>query len=112
VLLVAPLPIPSALVEAVRDEQAVLFAGAGLSFGVLGVSGGSLRDAIGARIVNDYPSYDFSTRSFEDVCDEYVAINDRTGLVDELAAAIPTNATPSDAHEAAVKAFGYIVTTN
>jgi hypothetical protein len=105
-------PIPSALVEAVRHQDAVLFAGAGLSFGVLGVSGGTLRDAIGAKIVNDYPSYDLSTRAFEDVCDEYVAINDRTGLVDQLAAAIPTNVAPSDAHLAAVKAFGYIVTTN
>ena len=104
--------IPSALIEAVRRHDAVLFAGAGLSLGVLGVSAGSLRDAIGAKIVADYPSYDLSTRSFEDVCDEYVAVNDRRGLVDELADRIPTNVAPSEAHVAAVKAFGYIVTTN
>jgi NAD-dependent SIR2 family protein deacetylase len=112
VLLVVATPIPNALVDAVRNRQAVLFAGAGISVGVLGISGGSLRDAIGAEIAKDYPDYDWSARSFEDVCDEYVAINDRTRLVDQLAARIPTSVAPSDAHRAAVKAFGYVITTN
>jgi len=104
--------IPVALVSAVRDRQAVLFAGAGLSFNTLGVSGASLRDEIGAQIVNDYPSYDPSTRSLEDVCDEYVAINDRIRLVNELAALIPKNAPPSQGHVSAVKLFRFIITTN
>lgn len=111
-LVMASPHIPGALVDAVRRGEAVLFAGAGLSVGVLGVSGVSLRDAIGAKIIDDYPSYDVSTRSFEDVCDEYVAVNDRTRLVEVLADRIPTNVSPSTAHMAAVKTFGYIVTTN
>ncbi len=104
--------IPGALVSAVRDRQAVLFAGAGLSLKTLGVSGASLRDEIGTQIVDDYPSYDPSTRSLEDVCDEYVAINDRIRLVNELAAQIPKNASPSQGHVSAVKLFRFIITTN
>lgn len=104
--------IPNALISAVRDRQAVLFAGAGLSFGTLGVSAFDLRDAIGALIGNDYPGYDHSTRSLEDVCDEYVAINDRIGLVNELAARIPRNTVPSKGHTAAVESFRFIITTN
>ena len=87
--------IPNALVNAVRGRQAVLFAGAGLSVETIGVRAVDVRDAIGAQIANDYPGYDYAARSIEDVCDEYVAINDRLGLVNELAALIPKNAAPS-----------------
>jgi hypothetical protein len=104
--------IPQSLVTAVRDRQAVLFAGAGLSLGTLQVGGRDVRDAIGAQIKNDYDTYDPSTRSVEDVCDEYVAINDRIGLVNALAALIPKNAPPSAGHVLAVRRFRYIVTTN
>jgi hypothetical protein len=104
--------IPNALVKAVRDRQAVLFAGAGLSVETIGVRAVDVRDAIGVQIANDYPGYDPSTRSIEDVCDEYVAINDRLGLVNALAALIPKNAAPSEGHLAAVDSFRFIVTTN
>jgi hypothetical protein len=104
--------IPNALINAVRGRQAVLFAGAGLSIDTIGVSAVDVRDAIGAQIANDYPGYDCSTRSIEDVCDEYVAINDRLGLVNQLAALIPKNAAPSEGHVAAVDSFRFIVTTN
>jgi hypothetical protein len=107
-----PPDIPNALVRAVRDRQAVLFAGAGMSLKALGVAGLELRNAIGALIAQDYPEYDPETRTFEDTCDEYVAINDRTGLVNELASMIPKNAAPTEAHVAAVDAFRFIVTTN
>jgi hypothetical protein len=71
-----------------------------------------LRDRIGAEIAKDFPQYDPSTRTLEDVCDEFVAINDRISLVNELAAQIPKDAPPSGAHLAAVGAFRFIVTTN
>lgn len=106
------LQIPGALVDAVRDRQALLFAGAGLSASTLKLAGRELRDAIGAKVAGDYPDYDVASRSFEDVCDEYAAINDRHGLVNLLAARIPQNAPPSAGHLAAVQAFRFIVTTN
>jgi hypothetical protein len=104
--------IPNALVNAVRDRETVLFAGAGISSGVLGIRGSDVRDAIGAQIAQDFPEYDPMTRSLEDVCDEYVAINDRITLVNELAGLIPKNAAPSAAHLAAAECFRFIVTTN
>jgi len=106
------LRIPQALVEAVKQRQAVLFAGAGMSYPTLGILGRHVRDAIGNDIRKDYPDYDPSERSFEDVCDEYVALNDRQGLVNRLAALIDQNAAPTDGHLAAVKAFRFVVTTN
>jgi hypothetical protein len=110
--LAGPVAIPNALVKAVRDRQAVLFAGAGISRQALGIGGVEVRDAIGAQIEGDYPGYDYSTRTFEDVCDEFVAINDRTGLVNEIAALIPTNVAATKGHVAAVEGFRFIVTTN
>ena len=104
--------VPNALVKAVRDRQAVLFAGAGISRSVLGIGGIDVRDAIGGQIAKDFPGYDPATRTFEDVCDEYVAINDRAGLVNEIAAMIPKNAPPTQAHSAAVDGFRFIITTN
>lgn len=104
--------IPNALVEAVGQRQAVLFAGAGISLPAIGVSGITVRNEIGRKIQNDYPSYDVSSRSLEDVCDEYVALNDRIRLVNAIAALIPQNALPLPSHVAAVRAFRYIVTTN
>ena len=94
------------------DRQAVIFAGAGISFASLGIAGAGLRDVIGAQIAQDYQGYDPAQRSFEDVCDEYVAINDRTGLVNKIAAQIPKNAPPTPAHVSAVETFRFIVTTN
>jgi hypothetical protein len=104
--------IPAALVDAVRQRQAVLFAGAGISFPVLKISGTTLRDHVGAQITQDYPDYDFGPRSLEDVCDEYATLNDRIALVNRLAGLFPQNATPSPSHVAAVKSFRFIVTTN
>jgi hypothetical protein len=108
--------IPNALVEAVRPrrqrQQAVLFAGAGISVQSIQLIANTVRDAIGRKIQLDYPGYQFGTRSLEDVCDEYAALNDRITLVNELAALIPKNALPLPSHIAAVKAFRFIVTTN
>jgi NAD-dependent SIR2 family protein deacetylase len=100
------------LVEAIRLRQAVLFAGAGISFPSLGIAGSGIMEAIGAKIAQDYPGYDPRERTFEDVCDEFVAINDRTALVNQIAAQIPQNATPTPAHILAVQLFRFIVTTN
>jgi hypothetical protein len=104
--------IPNALVNAVEQRQAVLFAGAGISAKALGFAGAYIRDAIGSEIQQDYPTYNVAARSLEEVCDEYAALNDRVTLVNHLAALIPQNATPPPAHIAAVKAFRFIVTTN
>ena len=104
--------IPNALTEAVKQRQAVLFAGAGISVQSIQVTGNTVRDAIGLKIQLDYPDYQFGMRSIEDVCDEYAALNDRMMLVNELAALIPKNASPLPSHIAAVKAFRFIVTTN
>jgi hypothetical protein len=104
--------IPNALVEAVKQRQAVLFAGAGISYPSVGILARHVRDAIGSEIKKDYNEYDYDVRSLEDVCDEYVAITDRITLVNRLAALIPQNAIPTPNHVAAVKAFRFIVTTN
>jgi hypothetical protein len=104
--------IPNVLVDAVKQRQAVLFAGAGISIKSLGLAAIQVRDAIGQEIQKDYPAYDSTRRSVEDVCDEYVALNDRITLVNRLAALIPQNAAPLRSHIAAVKAFRFIITTN
>lgn len=107
-----PMQIPNGLVEAVRQRQAVLFAGAGMSYPALGILGRHVRDEIAKDILNDYPDYEVADRTFEDVCDEYVALNDRTSLVNRLADLIDQHAAPTPNHVAAVKAFRFIVTTN
>lgn len=104
--------IPNSLVEAVKQRQAVLFAGAGISYPVLGILANDVRDSIGEEIKKDYPDYDYNRRSFEDVCDEYAALNDRITLVNRLAAIIPQDALPTPNHVAAVEAFRFIITTN
>jgi hypothetical protein len=104
--------LPQSLIDAVHARQAVLFAGAGLSYASLKLSGMDLRDAVAELIARDFPGYDRSSRSVEDACDEYVAINDKQGLVNKLAGLIPKNAPPTPGHVAAVKTFRFIVTTN
>jgi hypothetical protein len=104
--------IKAALVDAVRNREAVLFAGAGISWKAIGFGGVHIRDQLGMEIKRDYPTYDYESRSVEDVCDEYVALNDKMSLVVQLAGLIPQNKEPQDSHIAAVKAFRFIVTTN
>lgn len=101
--------IPNALIEAIRTRTAVLFAGAGISAPSLGWAGAKLRDVVGHKVQVDYPDYDYSIRSLEDVCDEYATLNDRAGLVNLLAAEFPTNAQPSPAHIAAVQCFRFML---
>lgn len=104
--------IKGTLVEAVRNRQAVMFAGAGISWKAIGFGGLYIRDQIGMLIKRDYPDYDYHSRSVEDVCDEYMVLNDRIALVDRLAALIPQDRAPQESHVAAVKTFRFIVTTN
>ena len=107
-----PINIPYGLVQAVKQRQAVLFAGAGMSYPALGILGSHVRNVIGNDIKYNYPQYEPSQRSFEDVCDEYEALNDHNILVNRLAGLIDQNAAPTQNHIAAVKAFRFIVTTN
>ena len=107
-----PIQIPSGLVQAAKRKEVVLFAGAGISFEALKVGGLELRDLVGSSIKEDYQTYDYASRSFEDVCDEYEIINGRTPLVGLLANSIPQSAKPLEGHIAAVKSFRFIVTTN
>jgi hypothetical protein len=108
-----PVKIPPLLLDEVRNRRVVLFAGAGISIGALGgVSGGSIFRALIGEIGRSYPSYDGAGRAFEDVCDEYAVITDKTNLVVKLAGMIPQDRIPSSAHLAAVKTFRFIVTTN
>ena len=65
--------IPNALVEAAKQRQAALFVVAGMSYPALGILGEHVRNAIEGDIRKDFPDYDPAKRSFEDVCDEYVA---------------------------------------
>ena len=104
--------IKGTLVDAVRNRQTVLFAGAGISWKAIGFGGAYIRDELGMQIKRDYPDYDYQSRSVEDVCDEYVVLNDRIALVDHLAALIPQDKSPQESHVAAVKTFRFIVTTN
>jgi hypothetical protein len=102
----------SRFVDAVRNRQAVLFAGAGVSWQANGVGGLHLRDRFGDQIGRDYPTYDYAQRSLEDVCDESAVVNGRPAPVDKLASLIPQDREPQDSHIAAVKSFRFIVTTN
>jgi hypothetical protein len=104
--------IPSGLINAVKQSQAVLFTGAGISYNAIKVGGLELRNWIGAEIAKDYLTYDFTRRSLEDVCDEYEGLYDRLQLVDLLASSIPQNIQPLRSHLAAVATFRFIVTTN
>jgi len=104
--------IKGALVDALRNRQAVLFAGAGISWKAIGFGGVYIRDQLGMHIKRDYPAYDYHDRSVEEVCDEYMVLNDRIALVDRLAALIPQDKAPQQSHIAAVKTFRFIVTTN
>lgn len=106
------MPIKASLIDAIAQRSAVLFAGAGMSARSLGFAGRYVRDQIGSHIQRDYPDYDYSVRSFETVCDEYAALNDKQTLVNLLAGIIPQNALPQVSHEVAVKRFRFIVTTN
>lgn len=104
--------LPSALVDAAKQRKLVLFAGAGISYDSIGVGAVDLRDAVGAAIQQDYPTYDYTKRSLEEACDEYEMLNDRPTLVDFLAGRIPQSAPPLPSHVAAVGLFRFIVTTN
>ena len=104
--------IKAALVDAVRNRQAVLFAGAGISWKAIGFGGIHIRDQLGMEMKRNYPTYDYESRSVEEVCDEYAAVNDKVDLVDQLAGLIPQDREPQESHIAAVKAFRFIVTTN
>ncbi len=104
--------IKANLIDAVKNQQVVLFAGAGISWKAIGFGGLYIRDQLGMQINRDYPSYDYESRSAEEVCDEYAALNDRITLVDRLAALIPQDKNPQGSHVAAVKTFRFIVTTN
>ena len=104
--------IPNQLLEAVRDRRAVLFAGAGISVKALGLLARDIRNAIGEVIRQDFPGYDYSLRSVEDVCDEYVALNDKISLVNKLAELFPPQAAPLPSHVTAVELFRFICTTN
>jgi hypothetical protein len=104
--------IKGALVDAVRNRQAVLFGDAGISWKAIGFGGLYIRDQLGMQIKRDYADYDYDSRSVEDVCDEYMVLNDRIALVDRLAALIPQDKAPQESHVAAVKTFRFIVTTN
>lgn len=104
--------IPSGLKDAVQQRRAVLFAGAGISYNAVKVGGMELRNWIGAEIQKDHPTYDFQSRSLENVCDEYEVLHDRPRLVDLLAGQIPQNVEPLSSHIAAVQTFRFIVTTN
>lgn len=100
------------LIDAVKSRNAVLFAGAGISRGALGFTGGFLRDAIGREIQRDYKAYDYAARTFENVCDEYAVLNDRISLVNFLSGLFPKNALPQKSHLVAVDLFRFIITTN
>ena len=54
--------IKTALLDAVKQRQAVLFAGAGISWKAIGFGGEHVRDELGAEIKKDYPNYDFLSR--------------------------------------------------
>lgn len=104
--------LPSQLIDAVSNRQAVLFAGAGISINALGFAGRAIKDRVGEQIKRDYQSYDFNARTFETVCDEYSVLNDRISLANLLAGLIPKDAQPQISHETAVRLFRFIVTTN
>lgn len=104
--------IPNALIDAVKQRQAVLFAGAGISYASVKVGGLELKNLVGEEIKKDFPAYDYQPRSLEDVCDEYEVLNDRNGLVGLLASFIPQSAAPLPGHISAVNSFRFIITTN
>src|SRR5262245_47039421 len=88
--------IPPQLLQAVQDRRAVIFAGAGISREALGnVGGASVAKALIDEIQAQSPHYDGTGRNFEEICDEYAALNDKITLVNKLADLIPHSASPS-----------------
>lgn len=103
--------VPPALEEVVASGRTVLFAGAGISKQAL-LGGVQLRQLLAKEIRKSYPTYDYRSRKFEQVCEEFEVVYDQARLREFLAQQIDrrTNTTPS--HLAAVNVFDYIVTTN
>ncbi|MCY2953485.1 MAG: SIR2 family protein, partial [Planctomycetota bacterium] len=105
-------PIPPHLVNAVKEQRVILFAGAGISIEALGVTTLSVRQGLVQDIKKQHSSYNDSQRSFEEVADEWACLHDLLTLQNKLAALIPQDRPPSLSHVAAVKLFPKIVTTN
>lgn len=107
-----PIDVPHALVRAVSDGRAVLFAGAGMSAGWLGVTTTLLMEELAAEISDAFEDYDATDRSFEVVADEYEAVFGREQLVGRISAFIPQARDAAPQHLAAARAFKTIITTN
>jgi WD40 repeat protein len=108
----ATLRIPNQLIDAIRERNAVLFAGSGMSVNVLEVGSSDLKSKIGAEIRKDYPDYNINSRSFEELMDEYSELYDLPTLLDKIAGLIPQNVPVSSAHRTAVNLFKCIITSN
>lgn len=104
--------VPSAIVQAVSEKRAILFAGAGISAKWIDVSTGTLKEELAAEIRLDYKGYDIRERSFEVVADEYASLFGLEQLTTKLADLIPQDREPSPEHIAAARMFGTIITTN
>lgn len=104
--------IPGAMIKAVSNERAVLFAGAGMSAGWLGVTTAHLMEELAAEIRHDYKDYDVEDRPFEVVADEYAAIFGLEELANRISDLIPRDRDASPQHIAAARAFKIIITTN
>jgi DNA-binding response OmpR family regulator len=103
---------PLSLIDAVNDNTAVLFAGAGLSQDVLEVATGDVRELLAGRIRFQFPDYATDSRTFEEVCDEYEALYGRPDLLSVLGNLLAHTRRSSAGHELAVGLFRNIVTTN
>ncbi len=103
--------IPQGLIESLRQREAVLFAGAGMSISALGITTDALVGDICQQIMNDLPNYDRTHRQPQDIFDEFAALVDLNTLQRTLEILIPTGK-PTRAHEAAVRIFPTIITTN
>lgn len=106
--------VPPALVQAVRERRAVLFAGAGISLEAGFPSAKAIFESLLRRIREYEPAYDGSGISLGAVAADLEAVAGRKVLLEAILAMMnpPQGVRPTDAHLHSVRLFDYILTTN
>lgn len=106
--------VPPALVQAVRERRAVLFAGAGISLEAGFPSAKAIFESLLRRIREYEPAYDGSGLSLDGVAADLETVAGRKVLLEAILAMMnpPQGVRPTDSHLHGVRLFDYVLTTN
>ncbi|MBN1347104.1 MAG: SIR2 family protein [Phycisphaerae bacterium] len=104
--------VPRRLVKAVLGEEAVLFAGAGMSAAWLGVTTTYIMRQLAEEIADECSDYDAGDRTFEVMAEEYAALFGFDMLANKISDLIPRDLDISPHHNAAAAVFKTTITTN